>query len=166
VTVSSHRLTRTTAIAFPPRSSDMPSGCTICSASACGNVELLLAERGVVVSYEAIRRWCKRFGRSFANRLRRRRPGDRWHLLPDVEQRQSRYLNNRAENSHRPTRHRERQMQRFKSPEQAQDFLSAHAFIRGHFHPRRHLLAADAYRVLRSVAFEVWHHETCVRHAT
>jgi putative transposase len=50
------------------------------------------------------------------------------HLLPAVEQRQSRYLNNRAENSHRPTRRRERQMRRFKSPEQAQDFLSAHAF--------------------------------------
>jgi putative transposase len=36
-------------------------------------------------------------------------------LLPNVEHRQSRYLNNRAENSHRPTRRRERQMQRFKS---------------------------------------------------
>ena len=81
-------------------------------------------------------------------------------LLADVEQRQSRDLNNRAENSHRPTPRRERQMQRFKSPEQAQDFLSAHAFIHGHFHPRRHLLAADAYRALRSVAFDVWHHET------
>ena len=88
------------------------------------------------------------------------------HLFPDVEHRQSRYLNNRAENSHRPTRRRERQMQRCKSPEQAQDFLSAHAFIHGHFHPRRHLLAADAYRALRSVAFDVWHHETCARHAT
>jgi putative transposase len=61
------------------------------------------------------------------------------HLLPDVEHRQNRYLNNRAESSHRPTRRRERQMQRFKSPEQAQDLLSAHAFIRGHFHQRRHL---------------------------
>ena len=88
------------------------------------------------------------------------------HLLPDVEQRQSRYLNNRAENSHRPILRPERQMQRFKSSEQAQDFLSAHAFIRGHFHPRRHLLAADAYRALRSVAFDVCHHETCARHAT
>ena len=71
------------------------------------------------------------------------------HLLADVEQRQSRYLNNRAENSHRPTRRRERQLQRFKSSEHTQDFLSCHAFIHGHFHPRRHLLAADAYRVLR-----------------
>ena len=132
------------------------------------DVELLLAERGVVVSYETIRRRCKKFGRSFANRLRRRRPrpGDWWHLLPDVEQRQSRYLNNRAVNSHRPTRRRERQMQRFKSPEQAQDFLSAHAFIHGHFHPRRDLLAADAYHALRSVVFDVRHHETCARHTT
>ena len=85
------------------------------------------------------------------------------HLLPDVEHRQSRYLNNRAENSHRPTRRRERQMQRFKSPGQAQEFLSAHAFIHGHFRPRRHLMAATAYRSLRSDAFNVWQQETCVR---
>jgi putative transposase len=56
-------------------------------------------------------------------------------LLPDVEHRKSRYLNNRAENSHRPTRRRrrERQMQMFKSTPQAQRFLSAHTFIYGHF---------------------------------
>jgi len=86
-------------------------------------------------------------------------------LLPNVEHRQSRYLNNRAENSHRPTRRRERQMQRFKSPDQAQHFLSAHAFIHGHFHPRRHLMAATAYRTIRSEAFHVWKQETCVRSA-
>jgi putative transposase len=43
------------------------------------HVELLLAEPGVVVSYETVRRWCKKFGASFADRLgrrRRRRPGD------------------------------------------------------------------------------------------
>ncbi len=202
------------------------------------DVELLLAERSVVVSYETIRRWCKKFGQSLVNRLRRRRPrpGDKWHLdevfiriqgaqyyfwravdpdgivldilvqgrrdakaakcffkrllkglqyvprvivtdkltsygaakrqvLPDVEHRQSRYLNNRAENSHRPTRRRERQMQRFKSPEQAQDFLSAHSFIYGHFQPRPHRPAANAYRAIRSEAFKVWQQETCARHA-
>jgi putative transposase len=86
-------------------------------------------------------------------------------LLPKTEHRQSRYLNNRAENSHRPTRRRERQMQRFKSPDQANDFLSAHAFIYGHFHPRRHLLAASAYRALRTEAFSVWQQDTCVRNA-
>jgi hypothetical protein len=42
--------------------------------------------------------------------------------LPDIEHRQSRYLNNRAENSHQRTRVRERQMKRFKSSEQAQRF--------------------------------------------
>jgi len=74
-------------------------------------------------------------------------------LLPKVEHRQSRYLNNRAENSHRSTRCRERQMQRLKSPRQAQDFLSAHAFIHGHFNRRRHLLAANSYRTI--------HHQPC-----
>ena len=54
-------------------------------------------------------------------------------ILPGVEHRQSRYLNNRAENSHQPTRRRERQMQRFKSTGHAQRFLSAHGFIYGHF---------------------------------
>ena len=154
------------------------------------DVELILAERGVVVTHESIRHWCLKFGADFARRLRRRRPqpGDTWHLdevfirirgvlhylwravdqhgvvldilvqerrngaaakrffkrllhglqykprrlvtdglrsygvaqraiLPDVRHRTSRYLNNRAENSHRPTRRRERQMQRFKSAE-------------------------------------------------
>ena len=58
-------------------------------------------------------------------------------ILPDVRHRTSRYLNNRAENSHRPTRRRERQMQPYKSVEQAQRFLSAHGLIYGHFRPRR-----------------------------
>src|SRR6202166_2132986 len=46
------------------------------------DVELLLVERGVVVSHETVRRWCKKFGQTFASRLRRRRPrpGDKWHL--------------------------------------------------------------------------------------
>ena len=86
-------------------------------------------------------------------------------LLRGVEHRQSRYLNNRAENSHRPARRQERQMQWFKSTEQAQDFLSAHSDIYGHFHPRRHQLPAHAYRVSRSDAFRPWHQETCARHA-
>ncbi len=201
------------------------------------DIELLLAERGVTVSYATVRRWCQKFGESFAHAIRRRqpRPGDKWHmdegfsriesvqhylwravdqdgvvldilvqprrdaraakrffkkllkglqyvprvivtdklksysaahrgLLPQVEHRQSRYLNNRAENSHWPTRRRERQMQRFKSPAHAQHFLSAHAFINGHFHPRRHLMAATGYRAIRSEAFDVWRQETCVRY--
>src|SRR5215813_12982520 len=56
------------------------------------DVQELLFERGVTVSHEAIRKWCQKFGQ-------------------DVEHRQSRYLNNRCENSHRPTRQREHRMQ-------------------------------------------------------
>ena len=89
----------------------------------------------------------------------------RREILPEVRHRSSRYLNNRAENSHRPTRRRERQMQRFKSPEQAQRFLSAHAMIHGHFRPRRHLMTAARYRRARADAFRVWRQETCARTA-
>jgi putative transposase len=84
-------------------------------------------------------------------------------LLPNAEHRKSRYLNNRAENSHRPTRRRERQMQRFKSSPQAQRFLSAHSFIYEHFRPRRHRMTATDYRSSRAAAFKVWQEETCAR---
>jgi transposase-like protein len=50
-------------------------------------------------------------------------------ILPGVEHRQHRYLNNRAENSHQPTRQRERRMQGFKSPGHAQRFLSVYGLI-------------------------------------
>lgn len=202
------------------------------------DIELILAERGLVVSYESIRRWCLRFGADLAVRLRKRRPkpGDTWHMeevylkisgelfylwravdqhgvvldilvqerrnataakrffkrllaglkykprkivtdglrsygvaqrevLPGVRHRTSRYLNNRAGNSHRPTRRRERQMQRFKSPGQAQRLLSAHAVVYGHFRPRRHQMTADQYRRSRDKAFRVWRQETCVQTA-
>src|ERR671914_750661 len=190
------------------------------------DVEELLFVRGVIVSYEAIRKWCRKFGQQYANQLRRRRPrpGDKWHLdevfltingahhylwravdqdgqildilvqrrkdrkaaktffrkllkgltyvprviitdklasygaakrelLPSVEHRQHRYLNDRAENSHQPTRQRERCMQRFKSPGHAQRFLSAHGPIRDHFCPRRHRLKAHAYKHERTRRF-------------
>ncbi|WP_043342136.1 IS6 family transposase [Belnapia moabensis] len=84
-------------------------------------------------------------------------------LLPKVKHRTSRYLNNRAENSHRSTRRRERQMQRFKSPRQAQRFLSSHAMIYGHFRPQRHLMTAMQYRRARDKSFRVWWEETCVQ---
>jgi len=82
-------------------------------------------------------------------------------LLPKVEHRQSRYLNNRAENSHRPTRGRERQMQRFRLPEHDQRFLFSHAFIHGQCHPRRYLRTAGTYRTMRIQAFNIWKQETC-----
>ncbi|WP_408735190.1 DDE-type integrase/transposase/recombinase [Muricoccus aerilatus] len=76
--------------------------------------------------------------------------------MPDVRHRTNRHLNNRAENSHRPMRGRERQMQCFKSCEQAQRFLSAHGMIDDHFCPRRHLMTTDGYRRARDNALRVW----------
>ncbi|MFF2517456.1 IS6 family transposase, partial [Streptomyces sp. NPDC058086] len=148
----------------------------------------LMLQRGVMVSYETVRRWCAKFGQAYANGLRRRRPrpGDKWHLdevfvringelkylwravgqdgnvlgilvqirrdktaarrcfrrlmkktrsvprvvvtdrlrsygaahrevMPSVERRSHKGLNNRAENSHQPTRQRERAMKGFRS---------------------------------------------------
>jgi putative transposase len=77
-------------------------------------------------------------------------------ILPSVEHRQHRYLNNRAENSHQPTRQRERRMQRFKSPGHAQRFLSAYDPIVQHFRPRRHLLSAPVYRQEMKRRFQMW----------
>jgi putative transposase len=169
-------------------------------------VEEMLAVRGILVSYETVRQWARKFGQAFASRIRRRLPcaGDKWHLdevvitiagtkhwlwravdqdgivlevlvqsrrdkhaakrllrkllrkqgrpprvmvtdklasypaakqelMPGVEHRRHKGLNNRAENSHQPTRRRERQMKRFKSVGQAQRFLSAHDQINNLF---------------------------------
>ena len=76
--------------------------------------------------------------------------------MPSVEHRKHKGLNNRAENSHQPTRRRERQMKRFKSASQAQRFLSAHDGISNLFHLRRHRVPATQYRVARAEAFAVW----------
>jgi putative transposase len=193
------------------------------------DVEELMSERGVVLTYEAVRYWCRKFGQTYANQLRHRRPrpGDKWHLdeiflsingqrhslwravdqddhvldilvqrqrnkraakrffrkllkgltyvprviitdklrsygaakqeiLPSVDHRQHRYLNNRAENSHQPTRQRERRMQGFKSPGHAQRFLSAYGPIASHFRPRRHWLPAPEYRQQMAQQFQTW----------
>ncbi|HTR15928.1 MAG TPA: DDE-type integrase/transposase/recombinase [Acetobacteraceae bacterium] len=101
------------------------------------DVELILAARGILVklkSYAAAKR----------------------EVLPGVKHRQSRYLNNRAEVSHQPTRRRERQMQRFKSAGHAQRSLSTHGRIHNHFQLRRHRLSASEYRSTRDAAFRTW----------
>jgi transposase-like protein len=64
--------------------------------------------------------------------------------------------NNRAENSHQPTRRRERKMQRFKSPGSAQRFLSVHAAVQNTFNVQRHLTSRDTLRVFRDEAFRTW----------
>jgi len=79
--------------------------------------------------------------------------------MPSVEHRRSKYLN-RAENSHQPTRQRERAMKRFKSIRHAQRFLSAFSGISPHFRPRRHLLSAADYRQVMADRFAVWNEIT------
>jgi putative transposase len=80
----------------------------------------------------------------------------RRRLMPGVEHRRSKYLNNRAENSHQPTRQRERAMKKFRSPGGAQRFLSAFSGISPHFRPRRHRLTASAYRHEMGIRFATW----------
>jgi putative transposase len=191
--------------------------------------EELMAARGIILTYEAVRYWCRKFGQAYANQLRHRRPrpGDKWHLdevfltirgechylwravdqdghildilvqrrrdkkaakkffrkllkglryvprvivtdklrsygaakrevLPGAEHRQHRSLNNRAENSHQPTRQRERRMGRFKSPGHAQRFLAAYGLIASHFRPRRHRLSSPVYRKEMRQRFLTW----------
>ncbi|WP_406349611.1 IS6 family transposase [Streptomyces sp. NBC_00144] len=197
-------------------------------------VEELMLERGVIVSYETVRRWCLKFGQQYANGLRRRRPqpGGKWHLdevfikiigeqkylwravdqdgnvldilvqsrrdaaaarrffrrlltktggvprvivtdklrsygaahrevMPSVEHR-SHGLNIRAENSHQPTRQRERAMKGFRSVGAAQRFLSAFSGISPHFRPRRHLMTGTQHRAEMTVRFTIWEQVTGV----
>src|SRR5918998_3018829 len=77
-------------------------------------------------------------------------------VMPSVEHRKHKGLNNRAENSHQPTRRRERQMKGFKSAGQAQRFLSAHDQIGNLFHLRRDHVSASEYRAARARAFQTW----------
>lgn len=194
-------------------------------------VEELMLERGVIVSYKTIRRWCMKFGQQYANSLRRRRPrpGDKWHLdevfikingeqkylwravdqdgtvldilvqnqrdkaavrrffhrllktagavprvvvtdklcsygaarrevMDSVEHRSHKGLNNRAENSHQPTRQRKRAMKGFRSTGAAQRFLSAFSGISPHFRPHWHLMTAPNYRAETTVRFTIWDH--------
>ena len=193
------------------------------------DIEDLLAERGIGVSYESIRLWCNKFGPHYARRLKRKHNGfgDTFYidevfvkirgqqkylwravdqdgevmdvflqasrdgaaamrffkrlirnhgneprkivtdklrsygvahreLIPESIHDTSQYANNRAELSHQPTRVRERGMRRFKSIQQAQRFLSAHATVYNLFNLGRHLVSAKNYRIFRSRAFASW----------
>ena len=77
-------------------------------------------------------------------------------VMPSVEHQQQGRLNNRAENSHQPTRERERRMRGFKSPGHAQRFLSIFGVIASFFCPGRHLLAAKNYREIMRRRFTQW----------
>src|SRR6202051_1323741 len=67
-----------------------------------------------------------------------------------------RWKNNRAENSHQPTRRRERKMQRFKSPSSAQKFLSVHAVVHNTFNVQRHLVSRRTLRRFRAETMQQW----------
>jgi putative transposase len=77
-------------------------------------------------------------------------------VMPGIEHRQHKGLNNRAENSHQPTRRRERQMKRFKSAGQAHRFLSAHDQINNLFNLCRDHATAAELRASRAQTFRVW----------
>jgi len=81
-------------------------------------------------------------------------------VMPGVEHRQHKGLNNRAENSHQPTRQQEKHMRRFKSPRQAQRFLFVHGQVRNLFFAGRYKNPADTIREHLRIAFQIWHTET------
>ncbi|WP_435798687.1 IS6 family transposase [Streptomyces prasinus] len=87
-------------------------------------------------------------------------------VMPSVEHRCHKGLNNRAENRHQPTRQRERAMKGFRSVGGAQRFLSAFSGISPHFRPRRHLMTAAHYRIEMTVRFAVWDQITGVTGVT
>ena len=87
-------------------------------------------------------------------------------VLPSVDHRQHKGLNYRAENSHQPTRERERRMRRFTSPGHAQRFLATYGPIAAHFRPRSYRLPAAHYRQQRQQRFQTCQEVTGVRVAS
>ncbi|MEM5383147.1 hypothetical protein VSR68_06005 [Paraburkholderia phymatum] len=67
-------------------------------------------------------------------------------------------MNNRADNSHQPTRERERRMRGFRVPQSTEAFLSSFGPIRQHFALKRHLLRASLYRNQLAARFFAWRH--------
>ena len=77
-------------------------------------------------------------------------------IMPSVNHDTEQHANNRVEVSHQPTRQRERQMRRFKSPRHLQLFLSVHGVVLNLFRLSRHRLKAVHHRMLRSRSFATW----------
>jgi putative transposase len=67
-----------------------------------------------------------------------------------------RWANNRVENSHLPSRRRERAMLRFRQMKRLQKFASVHANVHNHFSLERHLIDRQTYRERRSAALAEW----------
>ncbi len=83
-------------------------------------------------------------------------------LIPDTIHDTSQYANNRVELSHQPTRVRERVMRRFKSLQQAQQFLTVHAAVYNLFNLGRNLNSAKHYRLIRQRAIASWKYATAL----
>ncbi|WP_411194441.1 IS6 family transposase [Rhodococcus erythropolis] len=76
--------------------------------------------------------------------------------MSTTKHRQNKFLNNRCENSHQPTRQRERAMKGFLTVGSAQRFLSSFSRISPHFRPPRYRMTATDHRIELSARFEVW----------
>jgi putative transposase len=83
-------------------------------------------------------------------------------VMPSVVHSTEQYGNNRAEVSHEPTRQRERQMRRFKSPGQAQRFLAVQGVVLNLFRLGCHCIRAIHYRAFRYDTFGAWRRAACV----
>ncbi|CAL9665814.1 IS6 family transposase [Streptomyces sp. enrichment culture] len=77
-------------------------------------------------------------------------------VMPSVEHRSHKGLNNRAENIHQPTRQRERAMKGFRGIGGTQRFWPRSAASHPHFRPRRHLMTAPDYRAETTIRFAIW----------
>lgn len=84
-------------------------------------------------------------------------------LMPGVEHRSHKGLNNRAENSHLAVRRRERGMKRFKSARHCQRFVSIHGPIANLFHHPHSVMTADQHRNFRNAAMAMWNEITMLR---
>ncbi|WP_322074844.1 IS6 family transposase [Burkholderia cepacia] len=80
-----------------------------------------------------------------------------------VEHRRHKGLNNRAENSHQPTRVREKVMRRFKSARQLQQFASVHGQVSNLFMGCRYNRSSHCKREARAQAFAAWERAACAR---
>jgi putative transposase len=83
-------------------------------------------------------------------------------LMSSVDHRSHQGLNNRAKNSHQPTRQRERAMKSFRTVGRAQKSLSAFSQISPHLRPRRHRMTAPGHRAEMTVRFAIWEQITGV----
>ena len=133
---------------------------------------------GDVLDILVTRRRDARAAKRFFRKLLQGQGGQPWQLVSDklrryaaacralglsATHRTGRYKNNRAEVSHQHSTERERQMRRFKSAAQVQQFLAVHGAVHTSCRLARHRLKAIHHRLLREQAFTTWKTATAVR---